>query len=219
MPIRINLLAEAQAIEESRRRDPVKRAVWVGVFLVFLMLLWSTMLFLRGIIVKSEVARVQGQIAFNAKAFDAATSNQKKLDDTLNKLHSLRELATNRFLNGTVLNAMQQATVDEVQLARFRAEESYTLNEAPKPKAGEKAKPSTVTEKVVLTMDARDTGANAGDQINTYKQKIAETAYFKNALGKTNEVRLINYLPPQMGQDGKPFVLFTLECRLPDKIR
>ena len=39
MPIRLNLLAEAQALEESRRRDPVKRAVWAGVFLV-LALAW-----------------------------------------------------------------------------------------------------------------------------------------------------------------------------------
>ena len=42
MPIRINLLAEAQAAEEMRRRDPVKRALWgasivvVGVIAFFL---------------------------------------------------------------------------------------------------------------------------------------------------------------------------------------
>jgi hypothetical protein len=219
MPIRINLLAESQAMEESRRKDPVKRAIWVGVFLVFLMLLWSSMLLFKGMIVRSEMGRVQGLIALNAKAYDAATQNQKKLDNALLKLHSLRQLATNRFLNGTILNALQQGTVDDVQLARFRADESYTVNEPGKPKEGERAKPTTVTEKIVLTMDARDAGANAGDQINTFKAKIAETDYFKNALGKTNEVRLMNYLPPQMGPDGKPFVMFTLECRFPDKTR
>lgn len=219
MPIRINLLAEAQALEESRRRDPVKRAIWIGVFLVFLMLLWSSLLQFKAMIARSEMARVQGLITLNQKAYDQATKNKKKLDDALLRVHSLRQLATNRFLNGTVLNALQQATVDNVQLARFRADESYTLTEAPKPKEGEKAKPATVTEKIVLTMDARDTGNNPGDQINTFKQKIADTPYFKNALGKTNEVRLINYLPPQMGGDGKPFVLFTLECRFPDKTR
>ncbi len=30
MPIRLNLLAEAQAAEEMRRRDPVKRALWLA---------------------------------------------------------------------------------------------------------------------------------------------------------------------------------------------
>ena len=29
MAIRINLLAESQAAEEMRRKDPVKRAVWI----------------------------------------------------------------------------------------------------------------------------------------------------------------------------------------------
>ena len=33
MPIRINLLAEEQYLAEMRRRDPVKRAAWVGGFL------------------------------------------------------------------------------------------------------------------------------------------------------------------------------------------
>ena len=30
MPIRLNLLAEAQAAEDLRRRDPVKRALWLA---------------------------------------------------------------------------------------------------------------------------------------------------------------------------------------------
>ena len=37
---RINLLAEAQAAEELRRRDPVKRATWLGAFLVAAILAW-----------------------------------------------------------------------------------------------------------------------------------------------------------------------------------
>lgn len=41
MPIRLNLLAEAQAMEEMRRRDPVKRAIWVGSLLVAVALAWA----------------------------------------------------------------------------------------------------------------------------------------------------------------------------------
>ena len=40
MPIRINLLSEALAEEDLRRRDPVKRAIFIGVFLVALSLVW-----------------------------------------------------------------------------------------------------------------------------------------------------------------------------------
>jgi len=47
MPIRLNLLAEAQAIEEMRRHNPVKRAIWVGALLVCLMLVWSSSLQLK----------------------------------------------------------------------------------------------------------------------------------------------------------------------------
>ena len=41
MPIRINLLAEQQAAEELRRRDPVKRAIWVAGFFVVVVVVWS----------------------------------------------------------------------------------------------------------------------------------------------------------------------------------
>ena len=37
MPIRLNLLAEAQAAEELRRKDPVKRAILAGVGFVIAM--------------------------------------------------------------------------------------------------------------------------------------------------------------------------------------
>ncbi len=40
MPIKINLLAEAQHAEDLRRRDPVKRGIWISGFLVFLVLLY-----------------------------------------------------------------------------------------------------------------------------------------------------------------------------------
>lgn len=40
MPIRINLLNEALAEEDMRRRDPVKRAIFIGVFLVAVSLVW-----------------------------------------------------------------------------------------------------------------------------------------------------------------------------------
>ena len=41
MPIRINLLEENLVQEEQRRKDPVKRAVWIGGFVVFLVGLWA----------------------------------------------------------------------------------------------------------------------------------------------------------------------------------
>ena len=224
MPIHINLLAESQALEEARRRDPVKRAVWTGGFLVALMLLWSGSLQLKAMIAKSELTRVDGQIAARSKAFQVVREQQKRLEEASQKLGRLRQLATNRFLNGTVLNVLQQTTLDDVQLIRFRAEERYELIEATKAKTNlderiTPGKPATVTEKITLTLDARDGSANPGDQVNRFKQTVSDHPYFGDTLGKTNQVRLINLSPPQAGPDGKPFVLFTLESRFPDRTR
>jgi hypothetical protein len=47
MPIRLNLLAEAQAAEDFRRRDPVKRGIGLAALLVALMLVFSSFLQLR----------------------------------------------------------------------------------------------------------------------------------------------------------------------------
>ncbi|HYE32451.1 MAG TPA: hypothetical protein VEH27_13545, partial [Methylomirabilota bacterium] len=59
MPIRINLLAEQLAAEEARRKDPVKRAIWVGSFIAAVAVLWSVGLFFKLQAAKSEAARYQ----------------------------------------------------------------------------------------------------------------------------------------------------------------
>jgi hypothetical protein len=223
MPIRLNLLAETQAQEESRRRDPVKRAIWVGAFLVFCMLLWSSTIQVAAMTAKGHLHRWQTEISAKSNSFKVALDNQKLLDDQLEKLRALRHLATNRFLNGTVLNALQQSTLDDVQLVRLRVSQNYELTEPPKAKSGSRTRAllnaAKVTERIVLSMDARDTSATQGDLINRYKQTLGENPYFQSVLGKSNEVRLTNFSPPQTGSDNKPFVLFTLECRYPEKTR
>jgi hypothetical protein len=214
MPIRINLLAEAQALEEQRRRNPVKRAIWLGVFLVCLILVWSSFLYLKGIIAKGELARINGQITSRSAAFTAVTENKARLDEATQKLAALLRLATNRFLNGNVLNALQQATVDDVQLARFRTDQKYEMVEVVKPK-----KQTNITEHITLLFEARDGGANPGDKISRFKQVLATHPFFLSNLDSTNDLRLTSYQPPQFGPDGKSFVPFTLECRLPEKTR
>lgn len=224
MPIRINLLAESQALEELRRRDPVKRAIWIGGFLVGGVLIWSASLQAKAFIGKRDLARVEQQIAAHSTSYKVVQENEQKLLQVTERLGKLQELATNRFLNGTALNALQQATVDDVQLVRFRVDQSYLYTDAVKAKTNAQqrvtaGRPATVTEKIVLTLDARDSGANPGDQIDKFKKVVEQCDYFHTMLGKTNGVRLVNFSPPQSGPDGKPFVLFTLECRYPEKTR
>ncbi len=223
MPIRINLLAEAHALEEMRRRDPVKRAIWAGAVLVALMLAYSSSLQLKSIMAKGEVTRLETEVNTRAKEYQQVLDNERKLTDVNKRLESLRKLACNRLLYGTLLNGLQQATIDDVQLMRFRTEQSYILNEELKAKTNADnritpGRPASVTERVVVTLDAKDSGMNPGDAVNKYKQAVAEAPYFRSVLGKTNEVRLTSLSPPQT-LGGKTYVLFTLECKFPEKTR
>lgn len=221
MPIRINLLAEAQALEEMRRRDPVKRAIVFGALFGTAILVYAGYLQTKAIVAKSEVNRLEGQLRAKSTDYQQVIENRKKLDDAMQKLTKLQELATNRFLNGTVLDALQHTTVDDVQLVHLKTDHVYVPAEETKPKTNANGhitpgKPPSVTEKVILTLEAKD--GSGGEQAIKYKQAISDCSYFQAVLGKTNEVRLTNLSPNQTGADGKSFVQFTLECRYPEKV-
>src|ERR1700730_16783028 len=99
MPIRLNLLAEVQAAEEVRRRDPVKRVIWVAAFLVCLMLAWWSSLQVDAMQKRSELNRIELEISDQTNTFQTLIDNQKKDLDVRHKLASLQQLATNRFLD------------------------------------------------------------------------------------------------------------------------
>ncbi len=228
MPIRLNLLAEAQSIEDMRRRDPVKRAIWTGALLSSLMLVWSSSLQLKAMLAGNEVGRTEGLMNTRKNEFQQVLDNQKKTEEIRQKLAALQLLTTNRFLQATLLNALQQATADDVQLIRVKTDQSYTYKEETKARTNANGvlpfKPATVTEKIVLSLDGTDSSANPGDQVNTFKQILGTNAYFRAALGKTNVANLKSMSQPQLlptpgSTAGKASVQFTLECRYPEKTR
>ena len=225
MPIRLNLLAEAQAAEEERRRDPVKRAAWVSVLIVVVILVWSSSLQLKAILVNSEVSRLEGQISSHTNEYQVVLGNQNKTTDISRRLEALRRLSASRMLNGTLLNALQQTTVDDVQLIRLRVEQLYTVVEGTKTSTNEdnvviKGRAPTTTEKTLLILEGADSSANPGDQLNKYKDALATNAYLKLALVKTNGINLKNLAPPQVSPlTGKRAVVFSLECRYPEVTR
>src|SRR5439155_1441628 len=221
MPIRINLLAESQALEELRRRDPVKRAIWGGALLVGAMLGYSIWLQLGAMRAKSEVNDLKARIAAQDGEYKRVQADQKKYADVNNKLAKLLQLSTNRFLNGSVLNALQQTTVDDVQLVHFRAEERYTLTPEVPAQTNEDrvipAKPATIREHIKLMFEARDTSGTGGEQVSKYRAALGNCSYFQHALSKTNQVpvKLISSGPES--PDGK--YPFSLELSYPEKVR
>lgn len=226
MPIRINLLAEAQALDEQRRKDPVKRAMFVAVGIVVLAVLWCVSLQLKIIVAKSELNRYTVKWDAMKDAYQVAAEGQRKLIDTENKLDSLANLRTNRFLWGTALNALQSTlnNVQNVQVVHLKTEQQYILEQGAPPRTNGtqviRGTPDRTTEKISISVDAIDANTQPGSQVSKLKESILAVAYFKQSLQQTNGVLLTSLSPPQTeGGRGKPFVKFTMQCFFPEKVR
>jgi hypothetical protein len=227
MPIRINLLAEALEIEEQRRRDPVKRAIYVACGVVGVFLVWAASKQVLILAEKSRLNDLESQIAQTSTEFDEVSTNQQKLKEVDGKLASLSALATNRLLNGSVLNALQKAAVKDIQILRFKVDQNYIATPAEKSKVNETTgsktpgKPATVNEQIAFSIEARDTSLRPGEEVlNKWRQSLGDAPFFRDMLGKTNEFRLTLRGAPQIPPGAqRPVVTFTLEARVPDHVR
>ena len=223
MPIRINLLAEAKVAEELRRHDPVKRVIFCGAFLVALTLVWSSSLLLEGVLAKKAVTDRRTEIETRTNEYQHMVISQQKTIEVKQKLEAVQKWTDSRFLQGNLLSALQQAHVDSVRLTRLRVDQKYLYKEGTLPQNNANGvipgRPGTVTEKIVVSLEARDSSANPGDQVNKMKDAVANQPYFKAALNKTNGVQLVNLSAPQLSSDGRPYVLLTLECNFPEVTR
>jgi hypothetical protein len=219
-------LAEAQAAEDMRRRDPVKRAVYVGVVLVAVILTWASLLQARVVLQKSELSRLEGTMKSISEEFESVVETQRQLAETRDKLVALNRLSTNRFLSGNLLNALQQAIVSDVRVVRLNTAFNYSYIDAIKPKTNSTGKvitpgkPAAAKEHIVLSLQAEDAGSSPGDQVNVYKQAIANLPHFQNLLKAGEDgVRLTGLNPPQTDPAGRNFVAFALECPYPETVR
>ena len=215
MPIHINLLAESQAAEEMRRHDPVKRATFIGASLVMLALMWSGVVEINVVLAREGFKTVQMDISSKTNLFRQVELAQQQAGQDKFKLAALQKLQGARFLQGNLLNALQQATVGGVQLTRLRLGQSYTVMEA----VGGKTNNNGIKEKIVLQLNAKDSSANPGDQVNKFQTAIAKQSFFAAMLSKTNAVQMAG--PPSALQTdaSKPYVTFALDCYFPDQIR
>ena len=225
MPIRLNLLAEARALEEMRRRDPVKRAIWIATLIICLMLVWSSFLQLKTTLASSDLSRVENQMNARTNAYKQVLDEQRRNLEIGERVGELRKLSANRLLYGNLLNALQHTTVDDVQLLRLRIDQSYSQTAFVKRSTNDDnvifpGKPATATEHIVLTLEASDSSPNPGDQIGKFKQALATNPYFQKMLAKTNGITLKNLSAPQLSPgNGSVSVLFTIECRYPQITR
>jgi hypothetical protein len=223
MPIRINLLAEAQAAEELRRKDPVKRGVWIASFLVCLVLLWLLKLQCDIWFDQKDLARINGQWSQIKANYAAVTNNVMKTAEIDKKLSALDQLSTNRFLWAPVLNALQKCVVNNVQVTRFSGEQTYTA-EAPHDVgigAAKKTVPGGMVERTSLFIDARDSDANQ-QNYTRFKESLCNSEYFVKSLERRDGFVFDGTLsaPTADASDpGRAFITFRLASHFPETRR
>ncbi len=227
MPIRINLLAEQHAADELRRRDPVKRATWVGGFLVGVMVAWSGYLQVKLMAATSEANQYESEWKKLESDYKKVNANREAAAEAERKWAALQTLATNRFLWANPLNALQfvMVTVDDVQITALKTSQTYAITEAVKPSTNSvgvvsRGKPGTSREKVMFSLDGKHTSKEAKDPARFFKlpEAINNNPYFK-----TNQVRaqLITISPdqPDPNNPTRRFQTFTLGCEFPEVTR
>jgi hypothetical protein len=226
MPTRLNLLAEDQSLEEMKRKDPFKRAIWLGAFAVSLMLIWGLSQFLKVTIAKAELSRLEVRWTGMEKNVKAVQEERKRQGDFEQKLAALGQFANERFLYANALNAFQQTCVDNVQLLRLRTTHTYTQLEAAKappapaglPRAA--ARPASAVERIVLYLDGRDVSSRAAEQVPRYRETISGYPFFKEHLQKTNSILLTSLSAPQADAVRKSTtVVFGLQLNFQEKER
>lgn len=220
MPIRINLLAEAQAAEELRRKDPVKRAIWVASFCVCLVLLWMLKLQLDVYFSVSEYTRVEKRFEeINAK-YALVTTNLVKTAAVDQKLAALDQLSTNRFFWAPLLNALQKTMVDNIQVLRIDGEQTHVKQE-PRVIGSGASKvtiPGGVVENITLNISAKDSTPNQQGYVR-YKESLSNSEYFLKHLQRRNGFVLDGTLSQPVADPSDPnqrFVTFALVSHFPE---
>lgn len=116
MPIRINLLAEQQAAEEARRRDPVKRAIWGAAIVVGAFLFWAGKVQVGLMRARSALRAFEQQWSQVEPKFLQVSNQISEVNSLQKNLDNLLSYSTNRFLWTEPLNALQHATDNQVRL-------------------------------------------------------------------------------------------------------
>lgn len=224
MPIRINLLAEAQAAEDLRRRDPVKRGIWIGGFFICVALLWCGKLQMdiwrEGI----SRTRLEKDWALKEPKYKALVQVQEKADRLNSFLNNLDRYTTNRFLWANALNALQHSIVDDIQVTHIRGEQTYeiTYPETSTNLSGNGPvmthKPGTSAEHVRVVVDARDF-RNQDQQWTKFKESLSKNDFFKRHLNQGNSFVLEGTQSAPLRDPVDPtheYVTFSLVSKFPE---
>jgi hypothetical protein len=216
-------MAEAQAAEEARRRDPVKLGIWLAGFCVIVVGLWIVNKQIEIYFANAHLASLNDDWNHKKPQFDAVTTNQGRTAEVEQKLAALDRLSTNRFLWGSVLNALQLTMVDHVAVTHFVGEQTYTVQEGSfiGTGANKKMLPGGVIENIKLTIDGRDFDP-ADASYSKYKDALCNFPFFVKHLGRNDGFVLegtLGSLAVDPQDPTKQFQNFTLATHFPPTTR
>jgi septation ring formation regulator EzrA len=226
MPIKLNLLAEAQLEEEMRRKDPVRYSIYcaVGIILAFGIWIGTNQMLISS--KERDVKSLTTMFEQMKPQYNLVLSNMAKINELNQRLNLLTNYVTNRFLWGNVLNALQQCMTNvstDIQFTRFRTEQNFQVTSPSVVTKGDKKVviPGSSVEKIKFIIEAKDYGKEEDDNITKLREAIAEFPYFKQRLDKSRGVRLESMSPriSDAANPGRTYVVFTLECQFPDITR
>jgi hypothetical protein len=216
MPIKIDLLAEAREAEESRTKNPVKRAIWTASFFIGLILIWMLKIGLDIYFAKVDCDGIEKRSKEMYVQFAAGTNDLLKIADIDQKLNALDRLASNRFLWAPLLSTLQTATVDDVQVTRLAGSQTYSLEKSGG--VGKLPPSERVIEKLTLSIEGKDTSTNR-QAWSMFKQNLGKCDYFVTNLNLHDGFvldGLLHIKPADESGGFGPFSKFVLVSQFPE---
>lgn len=213
--LRLNFLAEKEEAEYRRRRDPVRWARKISLGCFALILIW--IVYLGAELGVHHVSFKAIQNRFNAHAatigpFEVA---RKEIGLTEKVISDLHYRSTNRFLVTGPLNALQDAMVENITVARLTLSEQITFTPSTRKTnllGAVVGNPPASHRHLVLTIVAKDYGMPP--MAEKFITAIQTQAWFKANLRAVDPVLVRERQPEQVDplQPGKTFRLTRVEC-------
>jgi len=213
-------MAEAQAAEEARRRDPVKLGIWVGIFCVCLVALWIVKMQLDISFANTQLANINADWKKAEPNYQMVTNFYERKKQITAKLDALDQLSTNRFLWAPVLNALQQTMVDNVEVTHLIGSQSILMEDASFVGSGSSKVmiPAKAAQKIKLTLFARDYNPKS-EGYSQFKESLCNSDFFQKVLGRRDGFVLNGALGPLLvdpTDPNKQFQNFSLIAVFPD---
>lgn len=220
--LHLDFLAEESEQQIRRRRDPVRWASAAAAALVLAMLAWGGSMWLSLHRAEESLANANQALYGLQKKAMAVVVLSKKISELERVLRLLHKHATNRFLWAESLAELPATLVTNIQVMQIRMDESFTLVPGTKEvRNGEKvtpAKPATITQRPVLTLQAKDTGDPPAAY--AFIQALNDSDWVKRSLRKNDPIRLKERGAEQLdpANPRQTFILLAIECYFPDRV-